>query len=204
MGLVTAAAFLVGYLLGSIPTAQWLGLLWGVDLRREGSGNPGTNNARRVAGLSLAGLVLVVEMAKGTAAALSGLLMAGEVGAVAAGLGAVAGNVYNIWYRLEGGKGLGITAGIIFALWPAALLICIVVIAAAVAVTRSSGLSALITIGVLNILGMAWWQLDLPTWWGMAQTGLLPIIAAGIALLIWRKHWVDWVVKRRAPATPRG
>lgn len=202
--MMSAVGLISGYLIGSLPTALWLGSLWGVDLRREGSGNPGTNNARRVGGLGLAGLVLSFEMAKGAAAALAGIQIAGDLGGVAAGLGAVAGNVYNVWYRLNGGKGLGISAGVILALWPAALLICLAVIVTAVATTRSSGLSALFTIGALNILGVAWWIFDLPNGWGIAEIGLLAVLALGIAVLIWPKHWVDWDVKRGAPATPRG
>ena len=66
-------AAITGYLIGSVPTAVWLGKLWGVDLRRGGTGNPGANNARRLGGLPLAFLVLVVEMAKGMTAVAAGL-----------------------------------------------------------------------------------------------------------------------------------
>jgi len=47
----------------------------GVDLRRGGTGNPGPNNARRLGGLPLAFLVLVVEMAKGMTAVAAGLAL---------------------------------------------------------------------------------------------------------------------------------
>lgn len=199
--MTTAAALFAGYLIGSLPTAQWLGIAWGVDLRRDGSGNPGANNARRLAGLGLAGLVLTVEMAKGAGAALAGLSLAGDLGALAAAVGAVAGNVYNVWYRLDGGKGLGITAGVIVALWPVALVICVAVIALAAAITRSSGLATLITMITLNVLGVIWWLLDLRNAWGLDEKGMLALFAASVSLLIWRKHWSDWDLKRRALPT---
>ena len=60
---------------------------------------------------TLALLVLVVEIAKGLAAVVAGMNIAGETAALAAGLGAVTGNVYNVWYRFQGGKGLGISCG---------------------------------------------------------------------------------------------
>jgi glycerol-3-phosphate acyltransferase PlsY len=63
---------LVGYLIGSVPTALWLGKLWGVDLRRGGTGNPGANNARRLGGNTLALLVLIVEITKGLLAVVVG------------------------------------------------------------------------------------------------------------------------------------
>ena len=113
------AAALAGYLIGSVPTAVWLGRLWGVDLLREGSGNPGTNNARRLGGYTLAVLVLIVEIGKGLAAVVVGLVIGGEAAALAAGVSAVAGNVCNVWLRFKGGKGLGICGGVILGLWPA-------------------------------------------------------------------------------------
>lgn len=69
---------IVGYLIGSLPTAEWLGRLIGVDLRDEGSKNPGTNNALRLGGPALAAL-------------------GGDVGAVLAAIGAALGNVYNMY-----------------------------------------------------------------------------------------------------------
>ena len=46
------AALVVGaYLLGSIPSAVWIGkLFYGVDVRTKGSGNAGTTNVMRVLG----------------------------------------------------------------------------------------------------------------------------------------------------------
>lgn len=196
--MMNAAAALIGYLIGSVPTAQTLGQFWGVDLRRDGSGNPGANNARRLGGLGLAGLVLAVEAAKGVGAVLIGQAVGGDIGAVAAGVGAVAGNVFNPWYRFQGGKGLGIAAGVLSTAWPAAVAICIGVIILAVVVTRSSGLSTLTTIAALNLLGLGWWMFDWPNAWGVGRSELLIILAIGITVLIWRKHWADWVVKRHA------
>jgi glycerol-3-phosphate acyltransferase PlsY len=131
-------AALIGYVIGSMPTAGLLGRLWGVDLLGEGSGNPGTANALRTSGARLAATVLVVEAAKGYAAVLAGSSIAGETGAMAAGLGAVAGNVYNVWYHFGGGKGLGISLGVLAAAWPAALVPVLVVLVGAVLISRSS------------------------------------------------------------------
>ena len=96
------AAVAIGYVIGSIPTAGWLGRLWRIDLRRDGSGNPGTANALGTGGPALAATVLLVEMAKGASAALLGSMIAGEQGVVAAGLAAATGNLYNVWYRFSG------------------------------------------------------------------------------------------------------
>lgn len=115
-------AGIVGYLIGSLPTAEWLGKRAAVDLRREGSTNPGTNNALRLAGPRLAAAVLTTEMAKGVIAVVAGVALAGDIGAVLAGVGAVTGNVFNSYYRFRGGKGLGISAGVLTAIWPTVVL----------------------------------------------------------------------------------
>ena len=88
---MTAVAAVVGYLVGSVPTATFLARFRGVDLRSEGSGNPGTVNALRVSGPWLAALILIVEAGKGWGAVWLGNALADETGAIAAGLGAVAG-----------------------------------------------------------------------------------------------------------------
>jgi glycerol-3-phosphate acyltransferase PlsY len=182
---------LVGYLIGSVPTALWLGKLWGVDLRRGGTGNPGANNARRLGGNTLALLVLIVEITKGLLAVVVGFMIAGQAGGLAAGLGAVTGNVFNVWLGFKGGKGLGISGGVILGLWPAAFPIVVVVIALASALTRSTGMGSLITIGVFLILALIWDRFGLESPWGLDEPRLRVILAVGLGLLVGPKHWKD-------------
>jgi glycerol-3-phosphate acyltransferase PlsY len=189
MTVVLAAA--AGYLIGSVPTALWLARLWGVDLRRGGTGNPGANNARRLGGNTLALLVLIVEITKGLLAVVVGFMIAGQAGGLAAGLGAVTGNVFNVWLGFKGGKGLGISGGVILGLWPAAFPIVVVVIALASALTRSTGMGSLITIGVFLILALIWDRFGLESPWGLDEPRLRVILAVGLGLLVGPKHWKD-------------
>jgi acyl phosphate:glycerol-3-phosphate acyltransferase len=185
---VTAIAAVVGYLMGSIPTASFLGRLRGIDLRLEGSRNPGAANALRTSGPRLAATVLVVEAAKGYVAVLAGSWVGDETGAVAAGLGAVAGNVYNIWYRFQGGKGLGISLGVLAALWPAVILPVGVAIALGALVSRSSGIASLVAVATLIVLAYLWRSTQWPTG-GVEPTMQLIVLAVGISLIISWKHW---------------
>lgn len=185
-----AIAAVAGYLIGSLPTAGWLGRLRGVDLRTEGSGNPGTANALRTSGAALAAIVLVAEAAKGFAAVWLGGSTALVDGAIAAGLGAVAGNVYNLWYRLQGGKGLGISLGVLAALWPLVLLPVVLAILVGILVTRSSGIASLAAIATLVVSSLLWPTLAWPSG-GLAAGGRLPLVAVGIAALLSWKHWRD-------------
>lgn len=189
---VTAlAALVVGVLAGSTPTAGWLGRLRGVDLRAEGSGNPGANNAFQLGGAGLGGTVLVVEMAKGFAAVWLGHLLAGAAGAALAGLGATAGNVYNPWYRLGGGKGLAITGGTLLAAWPALALLLVAVIAGAVAAFRRSGPAALVALGVYAGAAAAGLGVALPGRWAVDTASWAAVMAAGQAAVMAPRHLAD-------------
>jgi len=69
---IAAAAVLLGYLVGSLPTGLVvIRLLKGIDIRAHGSGNIGATNVFRVAGLPTAALVLLLDMAKGAVPVLS-------------------------------------------------------------------------------------------------------------------------------------
>lgn len=195
-----------GYLIGSIPTADLLGRLAGIRLREAGSGNPGANNAFQLGGPSLAAAVLLVEMTKGMAAVLAGDALASEVGAVVSGLAAVAGNVYNVWYRGYGGKGLGITAGVLLAAWPIALIPSLLLIGIAVLITKSSGLATLIAMGGLLVMSLLWLWQDWPNVWGVDNEALLVALAAGIGALVFNRHWRDFSESHpsrlRGPGSP--
>jgi glycerol-3-phosphate acyltransferase PlsY len=171
-----------------------------VDLRRGGSQNPGANNARRLGGNGLALLVLLVEMGKGAAAVSIGLLVAGETGAMLAGVSAVAGNVYNLWYRFRGGKGLGITGGVLLALWPTVFPLVVVTIALASALTRSTGIGTLVTLGFLILAALAWEGVGLYNQWGLSDPGLLLQLVVGVCLMISPRHWRDARRRLSSPA----
>jgi acyl phosphate:glycerol-3-phosphate acyltransferase len=196
-----AIAVFVGYLLGSVPTAGWLARAKGVDLRRDGSGNPGTANALRTSGPWLAALILFVEAAKGYGAVFLGDAIADETGAVAAGLGAVAGNVYNLWYRFAGGKGLGISLGVLAALWPWALVPIVAIIGLGALLTHSAGIASLLAIAGMIAMSLIWPAMGWDSG-GIATVQQLPFIAFGIGVLIGWKHWRDSPLSGRGPHSP--
>lgn len=193
-----AVTALTGYLIGSMPSAQTLGRVWGVSLRSDGSGNPGANNALRLGGPVLALTVLLIEIAKGLASVMTGMGMAGESGAVIAGLAAVAGNVYNVWYRFEGGKGLGISSGVLIGLWPLVLVPVLVLLAATSLITSSSGAGTLIAMTGLNVAAVAWWASGWDTGWGVDAGPLLLVVSAGITIILWERHHREASFRRQA------
>src|SRR5271168_5045632 len=101
-------AFILGYLLGSIPFGLILTRLAGTeDLRSIGSGNIGATNVLRTGRKGLAAATLLLDALKATAAlALARWLIgdgAPEIGGAA--LGAVLGHLYPVWLGFHGGKG---------------------------------------------------------------------------------------------------
>lgn len=185
------AAVILGYLLGSAPTANALARIRGIDLRTFGSGNPGTNNARKLGGCRLAAPVLLVEMAKGIGAVAVGSAIAGEATAIAAGVAAVAGNIFNVWYAMKGGKGLAIAGGVLLMAWPPGLAISVAVIAALAVITRSTGKASLGALAALLLLSLVWASQTWPNGWGVEDVSLLPYLAGGLVLLISPKHFKD-------------
>jgi glycerol-3-phosphate acyltransferase PlsY len=145
--------------------------------------------------------VLLVEMSKGAAAVLIGEALASDPGAVIGGLAAVAGNVYNIWYRGQGGKGLGITAGVLLAAWPTVLGPLILILVIAILITRSSGLATLVSIAALLVMSVPWSLLGWPTGWGVGNGALLVALSAGVGALIFDRHWRDSPLSE--PSRPR-
>ncbi len=184
-------AFLVGYVVGALPTANTIAGLAGVDLRTDGSRNPGANNARRLGGLRLAAGVLLVEAAKGSVAVLAGGAIGDGWGMVAGGLGAILGNVYNVWYRFSGGKGLAISLGVLAVAWPVVLIPVIAIIGALAMLTRSSGLAALLALALLVGLSFVWESQSWPMPWGLVETSHLVVLAFGITGVLTPKHLAD-------------
>jgi acyl phosphate:glycerol-3-phosphate acyltransferase len=203
---MTGLAVVAGYLIGATPTASWLGRAWGVDLRAGGSKNPGANNARRLGGYRLAAAVLVIETVKGAAAVAIGWGLGGEWGAAAAGLAAVAGNVYNVWHRFSGGKGLSICFGVLLAAWPLVVPAIVATIGLVSWITRSSGRAAMATLFVLCVAAFAWGPAGLGTAWGVTGDGVRIGVALGISAILLQKHLYDALhpLSRSVPDRHRG
>ena len=150
------AAFILGYLLGSIPFGLILTRLAGTpDLRSIGSGNIGATNVLRTGRKGLAAATLICDALKGTLAVLIAGYYGGPDAAMLAALGAFLGHLFPVWLKFKGGKGVAVYIGILIGLfWPAAVLFCALWIVTAV-ISRYSSLSALVASLVTPIF--LWW-----------------------------------------------
>lgn len=175
-------AVLLGYAIGSLPSADLIARLRGHDLRDSGTGNPGTANALRVAGRSTAAVILTIDMAKGAIAVMVGAGLGDTGGSMAAGLAAIAGQVFNPWSWFRGGKGLGVAAGVIAVAWPPGLLVVLPITAlGARLLTAASG--AILGLVAYSVGAVLWATHDWPTWWGLPPDDLLVWLAIGVVAL---------------------
>jgi glycerol-3-phosphate acyltransferase PlsY len=149
-------AFVLGYLLGSIPFGLILTKLAGTqDLRSVGSGNIGATNVLRTGRKGLAAATLLLDMLKGTAAVVIAGTFDGPNAAMLAALGAFLGHLFPVWLKFRGGKGVAVYIGVLLGLfWPAALVFCLIWLATAFT-SRYSSLSALVASFVTPIF--LWW-----------------------------------------------
>src|SRR5947209_13558762 len=115
-------ALALGYLLGSIPFGLVLTRLAGLgDVRRIGSGSIGATNVLRTGNKVLAGLTLLLDVAKGLAACLIGGLWGPHAMLAAAGA-VVLGHMFPVWLGFRGGKAVATALGVLIAIaWPLAI-----------------------------------------------------------------------------------
>jgi acyl phosphate:glycerol-3-phosphate acyltransferase len=132
----------IAYLLGSIPSAVWIGRSWyGIDVREHGSKNSGATNTFRILGKNAGVFVLIIDVFKGLLAILlpsilshsiftGKLVLEGEnlihVQLVAA-IFAVIGHVLPVFARFKGGKGVATSLGVIIGIHPSTAAICLLV-----------------------------------------------------------------------------
>ena len=136
-GIVTGSlGIIVAYLIGSIPSAYiFTRLFAGKDVRRVGGGNVGARNVYLNAGKTAGIATGFFDIAKGTGAVVTAYYLLGTpqlsiaqrdaLFVFAAGLSAVAGHIWPIYLKFEGGNGLATVLGVTVFLmpWEAAITI---------------------------------------------------------------------------------
>lgn len=126
---------LTAYLLGSIPSAVWIGkFFYGVDVRQHGSGNAGATNTFRVLGKRAGVPVLFFDILKGWAAVKVSYFVADMLGReefnslqLTLGAAAIIGHIYPVFANFRGGKGVAALLGVTLAIHPLSALVGILV-----------------------------------------------------------------------------
>ena len=183
---------LLAYFLGSLPFAVWVARLRGKNVLREGSGNPGALNVRRVAGWRAGSAVLLLDMAKGLAAvALPWWRNAPWTLVMAAGVAVVAGHCFSPFLKLRGGRGIATSGGVLLLLSPATMLSSLALGGLLMALTRRPEPAALAKIFSTPLL-----------LWAFEQSPAHLVFSLALVAVVAAKHGEEfgmlWQALRRA------
>ncbi len=160
---VTVFALIGAYLLGSIPSAVWIGkIFYGIDVREYGSGNAGATNTFRVLGKRAGIPVLIIDVLKGyiavQLATIIGNYLPGTQQFVnfklTLGVAALLGHIFPIYVGFRGGKGVATLLGILSGVHPPAALVCAGVFAFTFLFTRYVSLSSMMSAIVFPVIIM--------------------------------------------------
>jgi glycerol-3-phosphate acyltransferase PlsY len=135
----------VAYLIGSIPTGLLLGKAYGVDVRKEGSGNIGATNLYRTVGRKIGVITLLGDCIKGLVPVL--FVKASSLPpefAAWVGLAAFCGHVFSLFLKFRGGKGVATALGVFLALAPGAVAVAIAIFAVMMFVWRYVSLGSIV------------------------------------------------------------
>jgi len=187
------AAALIGYLLGSLPFGYVVARAQGVDIFKEGSGNPGATNVKRVLGEKFGAkgkragnLVFVLDAVKGALAAgwplIPGIVLPEErllglIGVIAA----VLGHSYSIFTQFKGGKGVATAAGGLVVLMPVSCLVGAAVWVVTFAATRYVSLGSVLA--AVSVPATSWVRL----YQGKTQLPFC-LVATAIGLFVIVRH----------------
>ena len=128
--ILNVALVVLAYLLGSIPSAVWIGKrFYGVDVREHGSKNAGATNTLRVLGRRAAAPVFIIDLLKGFCAVVLFNFSTFTADAhdlfifkIVLAVAAVLGHIFPVFAKFKGGKGVATFAGAILAIYTSALL----------------------------------------------------------------------------------
>ncbi|MFH1859712.1 MAG: glycerol-3-phosphate 1-O-acyltransferase PlsY [bacterium] len=156
MWIIAAIFCLISYLIGSIPTGYWVGLMVKrIDIRTVGSKNIGATNVFRILGRKYGILVLVIDILKGVIPVIGARIYFPhefQIIWILIGMSAICGHTWTIFLRFKGGKGVATSLGVFLGLAPIPVLIVIPVFAAIVYFTRFVSLGSIVASLLLSPL----------------------------------------------------
>jgi glycerol-3-phosphate acyltransferase PlsY len=167
---------LLGYLIGSVNFAVLVAKKHGVDILKEGSGNPGATNVKRVLGKGPGNLVFALDALKGfVGAGLPYLLLRINpndlfineiffVVCVAGFVGTLLGHCFSCFLKFKGGKGVASTIGGLLVLLPVPILIGAAIWGLVFLLSRYVSLAS-IALGVSLPLSCFFFKYDQPRFW---------------------------------------
>lgn len=167
----------LAYLLGTFPSAELVARANGLDIRSEGSGNPGASNVTRTLGWRWGTLVLALDVAKGAIPTAIGLAVSGRQFAYVLLAATIVGHMFPVWRHLRGGKGVATAGGGFLVLVPVGAATMLLAWFVVSRLTGKASLASLLLIGLTPFV--VWFSTH--HWWEV-------VAAAAICALVASRH----------------
>lgn len=192
----------LAYLIGSIPSAYWLGKLYfGIDLRDHGLGNSSHLNADHILGRKPSMVVRILDMIKGASAAALMLPLSNQISwinpeeayilTLCLGLAAILGHIFSAFTHFKGGQGYHVALGVLLIVQPAISFVFLGVTLLSYSVVRVYSISYImgaISVPVFILLTKTvWYDRFLP----------MMIFGTGIFLVLVVTHYASVVENSR-------
>jgi glycerol-3-phosphate acyltransferase PlsY len=167
------------YLLGSVPTGLLLGKAYGIDVRKEGSGNIGATNLYRTVGRRIGIITLVGDCLKGLIPVLMVKYSSMPVEYAAwVGLAAFCGHVFSVFLKFKGGKGVATALGVFLALAPLAVGIVLAIFIALMLIWRYVSLGSIVAALAMPLAVSL-----------LGGSRVLIVVTLVIAVIVVIRHW---------------
>ncbi len=147
-----ALLIILAYLIGSIPTAVWIGkFFYNIDVREFGSGNAGATNTFRVLGQKAGIPVLIIDILKGSLAVSAAFLSTYDSVSdefinlqLVLGIAALVGHIFPVFAGFRGGKGVATILGIVIFILPLSCCLSLLVFLMVLFASRMVSLSSML------------------------------------------------------------
>ena len=145
--IVILLGMIISYFTGNISPAIILGKIYGVDVRKEGSGNAGTTNVLRTVGKKAGVITLLVDILKGFIVSFAaGILVSGLAFPMLCGIWVVIGHMWPIIFGFRGGKGVATTFGFLLAAQPVLALVLLAIVALGLLIWRRMSVGVIVAV----------------------------------------------------------
>lgn len=146
---------LVGYAFGNIPNGYMYAKAHGIDIYKEGSGNPGTTNVLRTLGKKAGFTVLIMDIAKCMLPIFFMVLFfkpenedIKSLILMITGIGAILGHNFPCIPKVKGGKGVACTGALLLALSPLYTLCLLLFLILVILITGYVSLGSMLSITI--------------------------------------------------------
>lgn len=157
----------IAYLLGSFSTGLTVARVQhGPNLREVGSKNTGASNVLRTMGVRNGLVTFLGDCGKAALACGIGWWMAGQYGALLAGLMVILGHNWPVFFQFKGGKGVASSCGVMLVCFPIPAIICFVITILIIWLTKyiSLGSLCMLTLFAIIVSVMNWGNWLIVAW----------------------------------------